>query len=194
MVAADTWFNIKMSSYQYRKSHCGDKTVVRSSYLHNGISYTGKISFYWIGPPGVCLAPDHPHQPWWSCTVMMPQHTAHTPPYTADIAVLSVLPVLVRGAHVLVETTWYAKSECLLVHLTNNNPSIVFVHLAAISPHFRHYIWYHLPHLLFSIRKEIHPDDTATTWPVNFLNVSRCIVPTRRRDVTSLFKSIGGQR
>ena len=44
------WFNIKMPSYQYRKSHCGDKTVVRSSYLHNGISYTGKTaSLYWIG-------------------------------------------------------------------------------------------------------------------------------------------------
>ena len=43
------WFNIKMSSYQHRKSHCGDKTVVRSSYLHNGISYTGKMSsLYWI--------------------------------------------------------------------------------------------------------------------------------------------------
>ena len=43
------WFNIKMLSYQYRKSHCGDKTVVRSSYLHNGISYTGKmVSLYWI--------------------------------------------------------------------------------------------------------------------------------------------------
>ena len=42
-------FNIKMSSYQYRKSHCGDKTVVRSSYLHNGISYTGKMtSLWWI--------------------------------------------------------------------------------------------------------------------------------------------------
>ena len=42
-------FNIKMSSYQYRKSHCGDNTVVRSSYLHNGISNTGKISsLYWI--------------------------------------------------------------------------------------------------------------------------------------------------
>ena len=42
-------FNIKMSSYQYSKSHCGDKTVVRSSYLHNGISYTGKMtSLYWI--------------------------------------------------------------------------------------------------------------------------------------------------
>ena len=44
------WFNIKMSSYQYRESHCGDKTVVRSSYLHNEISYTGKMtSLYWIG-------------------------------------------------------------------------------------------------------------------------------------------------
>ena len=39
-----------MSSYQYRKSHCGDKTVVRLSYLHNEISYTGKMtSLYWIG-------------------------------------------------------------------------------------------------------------------------------------------------
>ena len=45
------WFNIKMASYQYRKSHCGDKTVVRSSYLHNGISYTGKMSsLYWTSP------------------------------------------------------------------------------------------------------------------------------------------------
>ena len=45
------WFNIKMSSYQYRKSHCGEKTVVKSSYLHNGVSLTGKIaSLYWISP------------------------------------------------------------------------------------------------------------------------------------------------
>ena len=43
-------FNIKMLFYQNRKSHCGNKTVVRSSYLHNGISYTGKMSsLYWIG-------------------------------------------------------------------------------------------------------------------------------------------------
>ena len=36
-------------SYQYRKSHCGDKTVVRSSYLNSGISYTGEMtSLYWI--------------------------------------------------------------------------------------------------------------------------------------------------
>ena len=30
------WFNKKMSSYQYRKSHYGDKTILRPSYLHNG--------------------------------------------------------------------------------------------------------------------------------------------------------------
>ena len=45
------WFNIKMSSYRYRKSHCGNKTILRPSYLHNGISYTSKTtSLYWIGP------------------------------------------------------------------------------------------------------------------------------------------------
>ena len=44
------WFNIKITSYQYRKSHCGDKTILRPSYLHNGISCTGKMSsLYWIG-------------------------------------------------------------------------------------------------------------------------------------------------
>ena len=38
-----------MPSHQYRKSHCGDKSVVRSSYLHNGIPYAGKMaSLYWI--------------------------------------------------------------------------------------------------------------------------------------------------
>ena len=43
------WFNIKMTSYQYRKSHCGDTTILRPFYLHNGISYTGKMSsVYWI--------------------------------------------------------------------------------------------------------------------------------------------------
>ena len=36
--------NKKMSSYQYRKSHCGDKTILRPSYLHNEISYTGKMT------------------------------------------------------------------------------------------------------------------------------------------------------
>ena len=39
-----------LSSYQYKKSNCGDKTILRLSYLHNGISYTGKTtSLYWIG-------------------------------------------------------------------------------------------------------------------------------------------------
>ena len=37
------WVNMKMS-YHYRKSHCGDKLTIRLSYLHNGISYTGKTA------------------------------------------------------------------------------------------------------------------------------------------------------
>ena len=47
------WFNIKTSVYQYRKSHCGDKTVVRSSYLHNEISCISKmVSFLLNQGPG----------------------------------------------------------------------------------------------------------------------------------------------
>ena len=48
------WFNIKMPSYQCRKSHCGDKTVLRPSYLHNEISFIDKMaSLYWIRARGV---------------------------------------------------------------------------------------------------------------------------------------------
>ena len=54
-------FNIKMSSYQYRKSHCGGKTILRPSYLHNGISYTGKMtSLYWISPQVLNSVPVYP--------------------------------------------------------------------------------------------------------------------------------------
>ena len=57
------WFNINMSSYQYMKSHCGDKTILLQSYLHNGISYTGKmISIYWIGAQSEAL-----HLSVWTC-------------------------------------------------------------------------------------------------------------------------------
>ena len=41
--------NSKLPLCQCRKSHCGDKTVIRLSYLHNGISFSGKMtSLYWI--------------------------------------------------------------------------------------------------------------------------------------------------
>ena len=57
-----------MSCYQYRKSHCGDKTILRLSYLHNGISYTSKmISLYWIGAqsPYCWLFAWDIHWYWW---------------------------------------------------------------------------------------------------------------------------------
>ena len=40
---------MKMYSYQCSESHCGDKTIKRSSYIYNGSSYTGKATpLYWI--------------------------------------------------------------------------------------------------------------------------------------------------
>ena len=58
------WINIKMSYYQYRKSHCGDKTILRPSYLHNGISYTDKMtSLYWIRAQSSFPSPPIPIPP-----------------------------------------------------------------------------------------------------------------------------------
>ena len=43
------WFNVKIHSYQYRKSHSGDEMVMRSSYFHYGNSYNGKeASLCWM--------------------------------------------------------------------------------------------------------------------------------------------------
>ena len=55
IVSPGGWFNIKMSSYQYRKFHCGDKRNLRLFHLHNGISYTCiylSISLYCIKAQG----------------------------------------------------------------------------------------------------------------------------------------------
>ena len=58
------WFNIKITPHRHRKSHCGDKMILQPSYLHNGISYTGKTTYlYWIRILVhwcICVT-----QPWW---------------------------------------------------------------------------------------------------------------------------------
>ena len=48
-----------MTSYKYRKSYCGDKTILWPSYPHSGISYTGEMtSLYWIGDQMIVIT-------WW---------------------------------------------------------------------------------------------------------------------------------
>ena len=45
------WLSIKMLSYLCGTYYCRDTTVVRLSYLHNGISYAGTMaSRFWISP------------------------------------------------------------------------------------------------------------------------------------------------
>ena len=62
-------FNIKITSYQFRKSHCGDKTILRLFYLHNGNSYTGKMkSLYWIRALALCVL-RHQELCHWLCWV-----------------------------------------------------------------------------------------------------------------------------
>ena len=42
-VCARAPIQYKMSSYQYWKSYYADKMILRPSYFHNGISYTGHL-------------------------------------------------------------------------------------------------------------------------------------------------------
>ena len=52
------WFNMMMLSYQYRKYHYGDKTVIRLSYLRNGIFYNGRVaSLHGISPHSILNQP-----------------------------------------------------------------------------------------------------------------------------------------
>ena len=39
---------MKMSRYQYRKSHCVDQMILWLFYLHNGIPYTGKMTSLYL--------------------------------------------------------------------------------------------------------------------------------------------------
>ena len=112
-------FNLKMSSYQYRKSHCGDKTVVRSSYLHNGISYTGKMSsLYWIGAQGFNTSsaslPSYPS----NCLQWKTPSISHTPLWRLG-RVGALPPIAIRGCAALPgrfhsQTTPWAPSHPIL--------------------------------------------------------------------------------
>ena len=42
------WFSIKMPSYKYGKSHCGDKMILQLFYLYNGISFTGNMTSLYL--------------------------------------------------------------------------------------------------------------------------------------------------
>ena len=45
------WFNIKIPTHHHRRAHYGDKTMIRSSYIQNGSSYTGRtVTLYCISP------------------------------------------------------------------------------------------------------------------------------------------------
>ena len=60
-------------SYQHGKSHCGDKTIVRSSYLHNGISYTSE-KYNQINPLGPNIFHPRHHHIWISFTKLIAKY------------------------------------------------------------------------------------------------------------------------
>ena len=104
------WFNIKMSS------HYGDKTILRPSYLHNGISYTGKTtSLYWIRAlvsPSI-MSPSSINQPQHRSRVPVVSmasgsHVAPTTTTTREPIVLSQKNVHVKRSLPLLGSDWLA--------------------------------------------------------------------------------------
>ena len=149
-----SWFNIKMSSYEYRTSHCGDKMVLRSSYLHNGISYTGKMSslyLYWIR----ALASGRLMH--WSYRSLVLNHWhVYITRQTDTVLVKSLLqcnsfdfPLFTLVSTTTVYSSVY--TECWKyfsgVH-TKKNFQLFCQELASFSPRSKRVIWMH-PHLKF---------------------------------------------
>ena len=104
-----------MSSYQCRKSHCGDKTVARWSYLHNGNSYTGKMSYlYWIGAqiiPSVDYVVHYQKLSWnlivWICECLSPQKN------TLEFHQSSTILFKLENSAAI---RWWVFSEMLTIH------------------------------------------------------------------------------
>ena len=57
--------NIKMPSYQYKKSHCGDKMILWSSYVHNGFLIWVRWHLY------IKSGPLNNLWPFWALTINM---------------------------------------------------------------------------------------------------------------------------
>ena len=71
------WFNMNMSFYRYGKSHCGDKTIVRSSCLaHPGVRDKRRVSEIDLSQPR------HETAFWWR----------HNRPVTSQLTDLITLP------------------------------------------------------------------------------------------------------
>ena len=72
------WFNINMSSYQYRDYHVRDKTVSRPTYLYHGNLHIWNDGLFWHGSrsffhnerQGPCTQQSHWHCFWWPGNAM----------------------------------------------------------------------------------------------------------------------------
>ena len=112
-------FKIKMTSYQYRKSQCGDKTILRPSYLHNGISYTGKTTpLYWIGAQGVGTYP-YPNPD--DCLSNRCKNKAPSGLWVNRLVSLKITATL----HIL--------DSCKFVHTPSGNNLTISTHCLALS-------------------------------------------------------------
>ena len=116
-----------MWSYQYENSHCGDKTILRPSYLHNGISYTGKMSYlYWIRAQELRLLYIKPSM-WTANKQFTFVEISWDWPKIVDL----IWHHISKGEII---HTWYPTAGCfILMHLTINRDSVVIMFITLDS-------------------------------------------------------------
>ena len=150
------WFNIKMSSYHYRKSYCQNKTAERSSCLHNGISCIDKMSsLYGIRALGWCII----------CFITLDSSQINSKFLTliwGNLLCNKTLPLIWYHQGSGNHQTWYWHSFCFIIHYTQN-VNILYVN------------FYQRPNVVLSKPlREIYSFSMATMqcgWPMGFTKV-----------------------
>ena len=111
-----------LPEHQYRNSHYGCKTILRWSYLHNGISYTGKTtSLYWIrAQDSQCVAQ-------WLVDASASNHDhdlTHWPPEDADNNLKLVIFKLISWIDILSISCEVAWGKCHKSSLIKNQQMV----------------------------------------------------------------------
>ena len=83
-------FNIKVPSFQDRKSNCWYKTILQPSYLHDTISYIGNTTFYNKSVPKTRVFTLNVQTPVsFYTSSLLNQARRHTEEYTEVAAIIS---------------------------------------------------------------------------------------------------------
>ena len=136
-----------MSSYRYRKSHWGDKTILRPSFPHNRIFYTGNTtSLYWIRAQDgsshetdlVCPELSGPTPLHWSYISCIKPSIYIT---YSHAAYLCIMPLLAPMVTKLYDKIWWYQAKLRFINLVYFIFRLTYMWSGPIKHMHLSYIW-----------------------------------------------------